>query len=233
MKTMKEIWLTNQEDVKLRTDCTPIDWRPFESKEICNGLYILRDMKDTGDDREGAATVMQSGFPVIRDTEFDILFQAQGYNMMLGSGADFNKGNYHAFVVEEVSGGKIVNVILLSMMKKQRNCEYLVIVTHEDYQHKGIGRETLVFVDRYLEECGIEMAFVWAAAEHLGSQKIFKKIGFTARAVVPGFYRIWCGENKYRRTIEVFCQKFYRDAETMATHTIELLPEIKDLIVPW
>lgn len=233
MKTMKTIWLTNQNDVELRTDCTPIDWLPFPTEKILGGEFIIREPQDVPGDLEGAAEVIRSGFLVIRDTEFDILFQAQGFNMLLGQGDNFNRGNCRMLLVEEVASGKIVTVILLTMMKKQRNCEFLVMASHEDYQHKGIGQEVVIISDRYVERCGVEMAFVWAAAEHLGSQKILEEVGFTARAVVPGFYRIWSGENQYRRTIEVFYQKFYGGAEKMATSRIELLPETEKLVVPW
>ena len=230
---MREIWQNNADDVVTRSDCTPIDWAPFEERTVLDGRYLLRAIRDTPSDLADAAEVMRTGFFVIRDTEFDILFQPQGFALLLGEGARFLKGDKFVLVAEEVATSKVVSLFLLSISKKQRNCELVVIATHENYQSRGLGRELAKAFDEYIENCGVEMAFVWAAAEHVVTQKLMKELGFVTRAVVPGFYRIYGGEGAYRRTIEVFMQKFYNEAEKMATSQLDLLPEAKALVVPW
>ena len=200
---------------------------------MLNNQYLLRAIRDTPSDLSDAAEAMRTSFSVIRDTEFDILFQPQGFTLILGEGETFLKGERFVLVAEEIATQKVVGLLLLNMAKKQRNCEVVVIVTHEDHQNIGIGLELAKAFDHYIEKCGVEMAFVWAAAEHSATQKIMKSLGFVPRAVVPGYYRIWGGNNTYRRTIEVFMQKFYSDAEKMATKQLDLLSEIQKLVVPW
>jgi RimJ/RimL family protein N-acetyltransferase len=232
-RSMKEIWSTHPSDVVPRTDCAPIDWKPFSERRVLNDQYLLRAIRDTPRDLADAAEAMRTSFSVIRDTEFDILFQPQGFTLILGEGETFLKGERFVLVAEEIATKKVVGVLLLNMAKKQRNCEVVVIVTHEDYQDIGIGQELAKAFDHYIEQCGVEMAFVWAAAEHSATQKIMKSLGFVPRAVIPGYYRIWGENNTYRRTIEVFMQKFYSNAENMATQQLDLLPETQKLIVPW
>ena len=230
---MRDIWLKNPSDVVTRGDCTPIDWVPFEERKVLDDRYLLRAIRNTTSDLADAAEVMRTGFAVIRDTEFDILLQAQGFSMILGDGEQFLRGDKFVLVAEEVATSKVVSLYLLSMAKKQRNCELVVIATHEDYQNRGIGRELAYAFDKYIEACGVEMAFVWAAAEHSVTQKLMDALGFTIRAVIPGYYRIYGGDEAYRRTVEVFMQKFYGEAEKMATTQLALLPDAQKLVVPW
>ena len=232
-RSMKEIWLTHPSDVVPRTDCVPIDWKPFPDKRVLNNQYLIRAMRNTSGDLADAAEAMRTSFSVIQDTEFDILLQPQGFSLILGDGDAFLKGERFVIVAEEIATKKVAGLLLLNMAKKQRNCEIVVIVTHEDYQDLGIGQALANAFDGYIEDCGVEMAFVWAAAEHSATQKIMKSLGFVARAVVPGYYRIYGGNNVYRRTIEVFMQKFYGNAEEMATKQLDLLSEAQKLIVPW
>ncbi|MBN2527440.1 MAG: hypothetical protein JXR76_13690 [Deltaproteobacteria bacterium] len=232
-KAMEEIWSTHPSDVVPRFDCTPIDWKPFADRLVLDKQYLLRTIRDTQSDLSEAAEIMRVSFSVIRDTEFDILLQPRGFSLILGEGETFLKGDRFVLVAEEIATRKVVGLMLLTLAKKQRNCEVVVIVTHKDYQEVGIGQALAHAFDSYIEECGVEMAFVWAAAEHPATQKIMKTLGFVARAVVPGYYRI-CGANDaYRRTIEVFMQKFYGEAEKMATKQLDLLSGVQKLIVPW
>ena len=232
-RSMKEIWLTNPDDVIPRTDCTPIDWRPFAEKLVLGNKYLLRAIQDTKSDLADVAEVMRTSFSVIRDTEFDILLQPMGFSLILGEGDAFLKGDKFVIVAEDIPKKKVVGLLLLNMAKKQRNCEVVVIATHEAHQDIGIGQALATEYDRYIEACGVEMAFVWAAAEHSATQKIMKSLGYVPRAVIPGYYRIFGGDNAYRRTIEVFMQKFYGQAERMATKQLDLLKEAHKLIVPW
>lgn len=101
-------------------------------------------------------------------------------------------------VAEEIAVEKVVALYLFSLAKKQRNCELMVIVTHERYQDQGIGQELAYAFDHYIQACGVEMAFVWAAAEHSATQRIMKSLGFVTRAVVPGYYRIYGGVDGVR-----------------------------------
>lgn len=232
-RSMKEIWLTNPSDIIPRKDSAPINWKPFAERLVLNNQYLLRAIRNTPGDLSDTAEAMRTSFSVIQNTEFDILFQPQGFSLILGEGEGFLKGEKFVIVIEEIATKKVVGLLLLNMAKKQRNCEIVVIVTHEDYQDIGIGQELGNAFDGYIEDCGVEMAFVWAAAEHSATQKIMKSLGFVARAVIPGYYRIHGGNNAYRRTIEVFMQKFYGKAEMMATKQLDLLTEAQKLIVPW
>ncbi len=235
-RPMKEIWFSLPDDVELRTDCEPIDWLPFKEVKFLdsqNEKIVIRAARNTHKDLEGAAQVFQTGFSVIRGSEFEILLQPGGFPLILGEGENFNKGDKFMMVAEHVPSGSIVAAEILNMWKRQRNVEILVITVHEDYQERGIGRKFQEVCDEYFGECGVEMAFVWAAAEHPVTQKLFLERGFTVRAVVPGFYRIWAGGNKYRRTIEVFAQKFYDGADKMSTRYLDLVPQAEVLVVPW
>ena len=46
-RSMKDIWLSNPEDITPRADCAPIDWRPFHEQTILNGHYLLRAIRAT------------------------------------------------------------------------------------------------------------------------------------------------------------------------------------------
>ena len=136
-------------------------------------------------------------------------------------------------VAEHLATGKIAATIILGIWKKQRNGEFVAIAIHEDFQELGIGAKLHEAADKYFEECGVEMAFVWLATEHTITQKFCQNTGFTIRAVIPGWYRIWAGDNKCRRTVEVFAQKFYGGAEKMCPTDLKLVPGIEKLVVPW
>ncbi len=193
----------------------------------------MRALRNTPSDLVDAAETMRTGFPVLSGTEFEILYQANGFPLLLGDGERFNKGERFCFGAEHKASGKLVAVFLLSMSKLQRHGELVVIATHQDHQNRGIARALGEVCDRYFEECGAEMAYVWAAGEHTATQKIMASLGFVPRAVIPGYYRIRGEDGAHRRTIEVFMQKFYGGAEKMATKEVDLLPEVRRLVVPW
>lgn len=232
-RKMRDVWLTVPEDVTPHMDNTPIDWESFPARKVLDGQFLIRAAESTPKDLEGVAEVIRTGFPVIRDTEFDILFEASGFAMLLGADDAFNRGEHFLIVAEDVSTGKIAALTLLSMAKKQRNAELVLITVHEIYQGCGIGHALGRAFDKYLEACGVEMVYVWAAAEHSATQRILEDLNFVPRAVVPGYYRIWSEGGQYRRTVEVFEQKFYHSAHQMATHELDLLPNAQALIVPW
>ena len=117
-----------------------------------------------------------------------------------------------------------------------RRGELLVIATHKDYQSNGLGTEILNTADKLFEDSEVEMAYGWCAAMHTVTQTILKDMGYTPRAVIPGLYRLWAGDEEgaeYRRTVEVFFQKFYNGAEDMCTQDLNLLPEVEKLLIPW
>ncbi len=228
--TMREAWFMIPEGCECKNDCVPTDWLPFTPQSILNNTYRIRPPRNTSKELEEIAATYQSGFPVIRDTEFDILFLPEGVKGFLGDGPQFNEGSFKMLVAEHLPTQKIVSAIILQIWKKQRNVEFVAIATHADYQQSGIGRHLVESAEQYIEACGIEMAFVWAAVEHTVSQRILVDCGFTFRAIVPGFYRIWAGDQAYRRTTQVFGQKFYHGAETMRAKTIHLLPEVVEML---
>jgi len=234
MKEVEEIindpWFVTPDDIELRECSDPIDWIEFQPKTI-NDKYLIRQLNDTDKDFEEAADVFITGFPVIKDTEFDILFKPIGFRLLLGEGEQFNRGDRKSFVVEEKKTGKVISCILVQLAKKQRNAEYLVISTHHDYKKSGVAKELVIATDEYLEQCGIEMSYVLCAVEHVATQKMMLQLGFRFRGVVPGFYRIWAGGKKYKRTVEVYAQKFYNGGEAMFTKHIHLLPEVKEMIL--
>ena len=228
--TVKDAWLTIPEGCECKKDSTPIDWLPFTPRLILNDTYMIRPPRNEAQDLSEIAATYRSGFPVIQDTEFDILFQPEGVKALLGDGPQFNHGDFMMLVAEHQPTQQIVSSIILRMWKKQRNVEFVAIATHADYQHSGVGKYLVEISDQYIEACGVEMAFVWAAVEHTFSQRILLNRGFKFHAVLPGFYRIWAGEHGYRRTTEVLGQKFYHGAEAMCAQTIHLLPEVVEML---
>ena len=229
-KNVRDCWFSIPEGCEIRKGSQPIDWLPFQPKTILNGEYLIRLPQNDSKDLEEIAATYKSGFPVIRDTEFDILFQPDGIKLVLGEGEQFNTGEMFMLVAEHLPTKTIVSSIMLRMWKKQRNIEFVAIATHETHQKTGIGRALVDIADEYIEQCGVEMAFVWAAVEHTFSQRILVDCGFHFLAVVPGFYRIWAGDNTYRRSSEVLGQKFYHHAEKMNTRELHLLPEVSEMI---
>ncbi|MBN2003510.1 MAG: hypothetical protein JXA21_09155 [Anaerolineae bacterium] len=136
-RAMRDVWLTVPEDVTPHMDNTPIDWKPFPAQAALDGQFVIRAVENTPGDLEGFAEVVRTGFPVIRDTEFDILFEASGFVMLLGAGDTFNRGEHLLIVAEEACTGKITALTLLSMAKKQRNAELVLITrTVEVFEQK-------------------------------------------------------------------------------------------------
>lgn len=233
-KTMKDIWLSVPEDVEVRNYCEPIDWADFEEKKVLDDKYLIRVARNEDKELEDCAEVFRTGFPVIKDTEFDILFQAIGFRWLMGMDENFNKGEYLMLVAERLSDNKIMGSLIIRIWKKQRNAELVVISIHSDNQGTGLGKELCKSYEKLLIASGIEMGFVWASAEHSATQKLMQRLGYTIRGVIPGWYRIWSGENNYKRTIEVFLQKFYGGAEKMCTQKeLDLLSDAEKLVVPW
>ncbi len=229
--TMKDFWFMIPDGCDCKTESTPLDWLPFSPQSILNDTYLIRSPQNTPKELREIAATYKSGFPVIQDTEFDILFLPEGVAGFLGEGEQFNNGDFTMLVAEHCATHQIVSSIILRFWKKQRNVEFVAIATHADYQQSGIGRHMVECADQYIDACSVEMAFVWAAVEHTVSQRILLDCGFTFRAVVPGFYRIWTGKTAaYRRTTQVFGQKFYHGAETMRAKAIHLLPEIVEML---
>jgi hypothetical protein len=230
---MYEAWLEMPSDVHTRTDATPIDWAPLPETTILDGEYVIREARNTPEELAQAAEVYASGFPALRGCDFELLFRPEGFPIFLGEGAAFNKGNNFMLVVEHVATQKLACCLISSLAKMLRRGEHLVIASHVDHQEKGLGREILRASDQLFERSGVEMAFGWCAAMHTVTQTILIEMGYTPRAVIPGLYRLWAGGDQYRRTVEVFMQKFFGEAEKMCTQELHLLPEVEKLLVRW
>ncbi|AFM05294.1 hypothetical protein Fleli_2947 [Bernardetia litoralis DSM 6794] len=231
-KSMNSFWLDMPEDVEVRQGCEPIDWAKLEPKTILDGKFVVREATEA--DLEGAAEAYVTGFPALKGCDFEMLFKPEGFQSFVGKGEAFNKGNNFLIVVEEVATKKIAAALIITMWKMLYRGELLVIAVNKDYQAAHLGTEITTVADKLFEDSGVEMCFGWCAAMHIASQTILKNLGYTPRAVVPGLYRLWAGEGEqYRRTVEVFFQKFYGGAEEMCTADINLLPEVEALLVPW
>lgn len=232
--TMNHIWLTKPSDAETRKGSEPIDWAEFKEYTIEDGKFLVRPARNTLEDLEKTAKTFKSGFPVLRGCEFEALFDAKGFYQIIGEGDSFNKGLNFMILIEHVESGDVAAALIITLWKMLRRGEHLVIAVHEKYQGNGLGHHILTASDKLFEDSGVEMAFGWCAAFHTATQKILADLGYTARAVIPGLYRIWAGDNEYRRTVEVFFQKFYKGAEKMCTSELLLHHEVKEsLIVPW
>lgn len=91
-RTMMDIWTSLANQVELREIGDALTWLPFQNKEISEGRFIIRTAQDTPKDLAGAAATYRNGFPVIRGTELEILFEPEGFYLILGAGEQFNKG---------------------------------------------------------------------------------------------------------------------------------------------
>ncbi len=231
-KSMNSLWLEMPKDVEVRQGCEPIDWAELAPKTILDGQFVVREAQET--DLEGASEAYKTGFPALKGCDFELLFTPNGFAPFIGEGETFNKGNNFLIVIEEVATKKIASALIITMWKMLRRGELLVIATHEDYQAVGLGTEILNTADKLFEGSGVEMAYGWCAGMHRVTQTILKDMGYIPRAVIPGLYRLWAGEGEqYRRTVEVFFQKFYGNAEEMCTADLNLLPEVEKLLIPW
>jgi N-acetylglutamate synthase-like GNAT family acetyltransferase len=231
--TMENIWTSLASRVSLREIGGPLTWLPFQHKEICDGEFIIRAAEDTPKDLSGAAETYRTGFPAIRGTELEILFEAEGFHLMLGQGEQFNRGDFFMLVAEEAATGKIAGAAIIRMWKRQRNGEFVALAVYESFQHHGIGREIQNACDEYFERCGVEMAFVFLATEHTVTQRFSMEEGFHVVGVFHGYYRVWAGEgNLARRANCVLAQKFYGEAQEMCPTELQLVPEANRVYVP-
>jgi N-acetylglutamate synthase-like GNAT family acetyltransferase len=230
---MSHIWTSPSGQVTLREIGDPLTWLPFEPREIVDGRFIIRAATDTPEDLVGAAAVYHTGFPVIRGTELEILFEPEGFHLMLGQGDRFNQGDFFMLVAEEVETGTIACAAIIRMWKRQRNGEFVALAVHQDFQKLGIGRAMQGACDAYFEQCGVEMAFVMLATEHTVTQRFSLEQGFHVVGVFHGYYRVWSGSgNLARRANCVLAQKFYGGAEAMCPTKMKLVPEARRLLVP-
>lgn len=233
-RSMKSFWQDMPDDVKTRSGAEPIDWANLEDKVILDGEFIVRAGKDDPQELERVANCYRSGFAVLKGCEFEALFSAEGVRAVVSQGGTFNRGSNFLIVIEHRKSGTIACALIDTMMKLLRRGEHLVIATLPDYQARGLGREILRASDSLFERSGVEMAFGWCAAMHTVTQQILSDLGYTPRAVIPGLYRLWSGhKEEYRRTVEVFFQKFFGGAEEMCTGELFLTEEAQKLIVPW
>jgi GNAT superfamily N-acetyltransferase len=233
-KTMNNIWANRQADLEPRQGNQPIDWAKWEPYTVNNGEFLVRPAKNDMKELEKTAFTFRDGFPALRGCEFESLFNPNGFYDFLGKGDDFNKGLNYMLVVEHIESGEIAAALIITMLKKLRRGEHLVIAVQEEFQGNGLGKHILTASDSLFEKSDVEMAFGWCAAYHTATQKILYDLGYTPRAVIPGLYRLWVDGDDYRRSVEVFFQKFFQGAEKMCSAELELLPEIKqELVVQW
>lgn len=236
-KTSEKRWFEMPDDIVVKEGAEPISWLEFEETTILDGKYFVREIRNEEKELIDIAEVFKTGFPVIKDTEFDILFESWGVKLLLGGDENFNRGDNFGVITERVEDGKIVSCCFSRMWKKQRNVEILITASHKDLKD-AVAEDMISLKDKYFEKCGVEMVYIWVAAEHYASQLILRGLNYKFLGVVPGFFRIWTGKNEngkdvYKRTIEIFAQKFFHGAEKMSTRHLKLLKEAKDVLVPW
>lgn len=232
-RTMSHLWTSPSGQVTLREIGDPLTWLPFAPRGMDGGRFVIRAARDTPEDLAGAAAVYRTGFPVILGTELEILFEPEGFPLILGQGDGFNQGDFFMLVVEEVATGAIACAAIIRMWKRQRNGEFVALAVHKDYQKLGIGRAMQDACDAYFEQCGVEMAFVFLATEHPVTQRLSLAQGFHVVGVFHGYYRVWSGSGDLaRRANCVLAQKFYGGAETMCPTKMDLVPEAEALYVP-
>lgn len=233
-KNVNEVWASHQADLETKKGSTPIDWVSWEPYTIQEGKFLVRPAKNTKEELKKAAEVFRTGFPALRGCEFEVLYNYEGFYGFLGENENFNKGNNYMLVIEDVETGNIAATLIITLLKKLRRGEHLIISVHKDYWYKKLGSEILKASDSLFEKSGVEMAFGWCAAYHSATQKILFDLGYTPRAVIPGLYRLWVDDDNYRRSVEVFFQKFFNGAETMCSAELDLHPSVKEaLVIPW
>ncbi|NBD35421.1 MAG: GNAT family N-acetyltransferase [Chloroflexi bacterium] len=232
-QAMADVWTAPSEQVALRKIGDPIDWLPFEPREVVDGQFVIREAQNNEHDLAGAAEAYRTGFPVIRGTELEILFKAEGFPLILGQDEQFNQGDYFMLLAEEIATGKIAGAAIIRMLKRQRNGEFVALTVHADFQGNGLGREIQTACDQYFERCGVEMAFVFLATEHPVTQRFSFEQGFHPVGIFHGYYRVWSGKDDLaRRANCVLAQKFYGGAEKMCPTEMVLLPQAERLLVP-
>jgi ribosomal protein S18 acetylase RimI-like enzyme len=230
---MENIWLDKLSDVVCRKGSEAIDWADFKEFTIENGSFLVREVKNEKAELFKVSETFKNGFPALKGCEFDALFEPEGFYEFLGKDDNFNRGSNFMLVIEHLETGYLAAYLIVTMLKKLRRGEHLVIAVHQKYQDKGLGKQILTASDDLFERSGVEMAFGWCAAFHKATQKILLDLD-TPRAVIPGMYRIWFGADEYKRTVEVFFQKFFNGAEEMCTSELDLIPEVKKaLVVDW
>lgn len=231
MRSVDNAWIAIPKDIVVKEGAEPIDWLPYDNYQY--DKFVLREIKNEKQDLIETALVFREGFQVIKGSEFDILFDPDGVQAMAGgNNENFNRGENKIFVIESTDQKKIVSCFILRMMKRMRNVEWLVVVSND----KKNPRITLKFaksLDEYIGRCGVEMAFAWTNVIHIVTQLGLFKMGYKFRGIAPGMYRIWAGENNFRRTIELFAQKFYNGADKMITKDIKLLPWLGHIKKMW
>lgn len=233
-ENVKDVWLEKQDDLQIRRGSEAIDWALLKEYTVEDNQFRVRPAKSSIEELEKVAFIYKDGFPALRGCEFEDLFHAEGFYNVLGKGDSFNKGANFMLVIEHIETGEIAAALIVTLMKKLRRGEHLVISVQKKYRKNNLGHHILTASDKLFEDSGVEMAYGWCAAYHTGTQKILRDLGYTARAVIPGLYRLWVTDDEYRRSVEVFFQKFFGGAETMCSADLKLIPEINEsLVIPW
>ncbi|GAK54704.1 hypothetical protein U14_05992 [Candidatus Moduliflexus flocculans] len=230
---MMDTWVHVPDDVRVRPIEGMIDWLPFKEKSVLDNEFLIRPARPTDDDLQGAAETFRRGFPVLYGGAYAVLYDAAVYPDILGAGEHFNAGDNFLMVAEHLATGSIAGTLMMRMDKQERTGEFIIISIDERFQGKGIGKALFYESEAYMESCGVEMSYIWITAKHTVTQRLAFDRGFVPKAIIPGVYRSWAGNDSYYRIEMAYFQKFYGGAEEMCSRKIELIPEAQHLMTSW
>lgn len=174
-------------------------WKPFD-QESCDG-FVIRQLK-RGEEAE-VANVWAQGFPELFRGTYGFVLEPKGYEIFFGD-------EWRMFVFER--NKKLVGARILRMDQSNLSVEFVLVTVLPSCRSLGIAKRTAQITDKYVNECGIELATVSVARFHTATLGIFKGLGFSSVGVIPGAIRANVDGIRYRRDSVELLYKLYRDA---------------------
>ncbi len=178
-------------------------WKPFTEQNVSN--FVIRSL-EKGEEQE-VASVWAQGFPELFRGTFGFVLVPSAYGI-------FFSDEWRMFVFQEQSG-VIAGAWLLRMDALNLSADFSLVVVHPDFRNRGLLRATAAMFDRYVDECGVELATISVARFHTATLKVFRDLGFQSVGVIPGAIRANVHGARYRRDSIELHYKLYRDAATL------------------
>lgn len=198
-----------------------------KTKEMSGRKLIWPEIRGTIDDKfemialdtsnidqvEQTAKIYRLGFPELFGGVYEDLHFPARYNKLTEQ--------MKILLLQDMQNGRVASSWALTPSEINMSVEFSLAVTDPDYRGQGLCREFTRRVDKLVGEAGVELGFVYCAAFHKTTQKIFQELGFEKQGFLKGFILANVGEGKYARDHMVIFTKFYNDAEMLCPLEIQ------------
>ncbi len=201
-------------------DLPPVRWpKKIEEFEHQNKKYRIRpiDLKDI----PIVASLYNTYYPHLYQSSRHFLLEESFYKteaaLLSNWESDSLEKNYFIGLIETVPENEIIFAFGAWKDPHDRMIQALAIVLKPEYRGVDLAHYPMDYLNRIIEESGVDYAFGTAQARDVIAQKICLRGGYKFGGIMPGAFR-WSFDGKtYYRDMLIYVYKFFNGAEKYST----------------